>query len=73
MRRWVNVADRDDLVAADLDLQRRFPGIDGVLETTYTVDNGTHPHNANFYLAKREVGGPIAQALSVPADLGTNR
>ncbi|MFD2474773.1 hypothetical protein [Amycolatopsis silviterrae] len=73
VRRWVNVADRDDLVAADLDLQRRFPGVDGVLETTYTVDNGAHPHNASFYLAKREVGGPVAQALSVPADLGASR
>ncbi|MFE3174698.1 hypothetical protein ACFXPA_03800 [Amycolatopsis sp. NPDC059090] len=73
VRRWVNVADRDDLVAVDLDLQRRFPGIGGVLETTYTVDNGAHPHNANFYLAKREVGVPIAQALSVSAGLGADR
>jgi hypothetical protein len=63
VQRWVNVADRDDLVAADLNLQRRFPGAAGILETTYTVDNGAHPHDATFYLTKREVGLPVAQAF----------
>lgn len=69
VRRWVNVADRDDLVAADLDMDRRFPGAAGVLASTYTVDNGAQPHNAAFYLAKREVGTPIAEALRQPASL----
>ncbi|QFU91657.1 alpha/beta fold hydrolase [Amycolatopsis sp. YIM 10] len=67
VRRWINVADRDDLVAADLDLQRRFTGAHGVLETTYTVDNGAHPHEATFYLTKREVGGPVGETLAAPA------
>lgn len=64
VRRWVNVADRDDLVAADLHLDRRFPGAPGILESTYTVDNGASPHDANFYLTKREVGEPIGRALA---------
>jgi hypothetical protein len=62
--RWVNIADRDDLVAADLNLQRRFTGATGVLEATYTVDNGAHPHDASFYLTKPETGRAVAEALS---------
>jgi hypothetical protein len=64
VRRWVNVADRDDLVAARPDLSTSFPGADGVLESGYTVDNGAKPHEAAFYLTKREVGDPIGRALS---------
>ncbi|MEQ0565198.1 hypothetical protein ABJI51_39495 [Amycolatopsis sp. NEAU-NG30] len=64
VRRWVNIADRDDLVAADLNLQRRFPGAAGVLETTYTVDNGAHPHDAKFYLTTTEAGRPVVETLS---------
>lgn len=63
VRRWVNVADRDDLVAARPDLTALFPGADGVLESGYTVDNGAKPHEATFYLAKREIGNPIAAVL----------
>lgn len=63
VRRWTNVADRDDLVAARLDLDRHFPGADGVLHSTYTVDNGAHPHDATFYLTAREVGRHVGQAL----------
>jgi hypothetical protein len=62
-------ADEIDLVAADLNLDRRFPGAAGVLASTYTVDNGAHPHNATYYLAKREVGGPVGEVLR-DANLG---
>lgn len=61
---WVNIADRDDLVAARPDLSPLFPGADGVLRSGYTVDNGAKPHDATFYLAKRQVGEPVGQALA---------
>jgi hypothetical protein len=63
VERWVNIADRDDLVAARPDLTALFPGADGVLESAYTVDNGAKPHEAAFYLAKQQIGEPVASAL----------
>jgi hypothetical protein len=63
VRRWVNIADRDDLVAAEPDLTRRFPQTLDVLESHYTVDNGGSPHEVAHYLTKREVGSPVARAL----------
>lgn len=57
--RWVNITDRDDLVAARPDLTELFPGV----ESAYTVDNGAKPHEATFYLAKRQIGEPVAHAL----------
>ncbi|KFU80116.1 hypothetical protein SAMN04489729_2015 [Amycolatopsis lurida] len=62
--RWVNLADRDDLVAARPDLSGLFPGADGVLDSGYTVDNGAKPHEAAFYLAKRRTGEVLSQALT---------
>ncbi|WP_410654891.1 hypothetical protein [Amycolatopsis sp. lyj-112] len=62
--RWVNLADRDDLVAAKPDLGPMFPGADGVLDSGYTVDNGAKPHEAAFYLAKRRTGEVLSAALS---------
>jgi len=32
-----------------------------LLESGYTVDNGAKPHEAAFYLTKREVGDPIGR------------
>lgn len=68
VRRWVNIADRNDLVAAEPDLTLLFPQSgrdDGVLESGWTVDNGAKPHEAEYYLRKRQVGTPIAEALSL--------
>ncbi len=62
--RWVNLADRDDLVAAKPDLSGMFPGADGVLDSGYTVDNGAKPHEAAFYLAKRRTGEVLSAALA---------
>ncbi|WP_410641719.1 hypothetical protein [Amycolatopsis sp. lyj-346] len=64
LARWVNLADRDDLVAARPDLTALFPGADGVLESGYTVDNGAKPHEATFYLTKREVGAAVAAVFA---------
>ncbi|MBP2215961.1 hypothetical protein [Arthrobacter sp. CAN_C5] len=66
-RRWVNISDRNDLVAAEPDLsglfERNKPSA-AILESRWTVDNGAEPHNGEYYLGKREVGKPIAEALS---------
>jgi hypothetical protein len=66
VRRWVNVADRDDLVAAEPDLTSLFASTmsaDAIFEGGYTVDNGAEPHNAEFYLGKSHVGRPIGQVF----------
>lgn len=64
---WVNVADRNDLVAAEPDLTPLF-GLTApsgaVLEGGYTVENGAKPHQADFYLTKAQVGRPIGALLS---------
>jgi surfactin synthase thioesterase subunit len=67
VRRWVNVADTDDLVAAEPNLANVFgPSLprDAILEGSYTVDNGAEPHNAEFYLGKEHIGRPIGQVFS---------
>ncbi|ONI70997.1 hypothetical protein ALI144C_51520 [Actinosynnema sp. ALI-1.44] len=64
VRRWINVVDQDDLVAARPELTSMFPGAQGVLESVYTVDNGAKPHEAMFYLAKRQIGLPVAETLT---------
>jgi hypothetical protein len=67
VRHWVNIADRNDIVAAEPDLTPLFgstapPG--AVLEGGYTVENGAKPHEADFYLTKAQVGRPIGALLS---------
>jgi hypothetical protein len=64
---WVNVADRNDIVAAEPDLTPLFgptapPG--AALEGGYTVENGAKPHQADFYLTKAQVGRPIGALFS---------
>jgi hypothetical protein len=66
VRQWVNVADRDDLVAAAPDLTRLFSADQPAtarFEGAWTVDTGAQPHTATFYLNKAQVGRPIAEAL----------
>jgi hypothetical protein len=67
VRRWVNVADTDDFIAAEPDLTSLFSaGIpDGAtFDGGYTVDNGAQPHSGTFYLGKVEVGRPVGQVLA---------
>jgi hypothetical protein len=67
VRRWVNVADRDDLVVADPNLSTLFAGKmprDAILEGSYTVENGADPHSAEFYLQNAHVGRPVGQVMS---------
>jgi len=64
--RWVNVADRDDLIATDPDLQGLFSAgkpASAVFDGCYTVDNGAVPHNCLFYLGKVQVGAPVGEVF----------
>ena len=51
-RRWVNIAAPDDVVAARRQLHAIFDRDrphDAVFEDTWNVDNGSKPHQINFY------------------------
>jgi hypothetical protein len=65
--RWVNVADRDDFIAAAPDLSGLFAAGQpprAVFESGWTVDNGAKPHAAAFYLTSRQVAQPVSQVLA---------
>jgi hypothetical protein len=62
--RWVNIADHDDFIAGETDLEQMFPGANGRFRGTWTVDNGSSPHDAEFYLGKESIGREIAAVLS---------
>ncbi|MEV5832520.1 hypothetical protein [Nocardia sp. NPDC052112] len=67
LTRWENLADRDDIVAAHLDLARYFPPAPGreVVPTSHPeLDNGSSPHDVANYLTKKSVGRIIAESLS---------
>ena len=62
VKRWLNVADKDDYIAAEPNITNLFKGgipPGAVFEGGYTVDNGAEPHSSDFYLSKVEVGRPI--------------
>jgi pimeloyl-ACP methyl ester carboxylesterase len=64
---WVNLADRNDIVAAEPDLTPLFGKTlpsGAIFEGGYTVDNGAKPHQADFYLTKAQLGRPIGALLS---------
>ena len=66
VRRWVNIVDRDDFIAAEPDLRGLFSAgmsSDAVFEAGYTVDNGADPHSAGFYLGKAQLGKPVGEVL----------
>jgi hypothetical protein len=65
--RWVNLADRDDFIAAAPDLAPLFgtgQPAGALFEGGWTVDNGAEPHRAMFYLTKQETARPIGQTLT---------
>lgn len=67
--RWDNLVDRDDLVAARLDLTELFPASPGstvVPVTPAPVDNGSSPHDAVHYLNKPATGRIVRSALAIP-------
>jgi len=64
--RWVNVADRDDFIAAAPNLAGLFGAgqpAGALFEGGWTVDNGAEPHRPTFYLTKQETARPIGQTL----------
>jgi hypothetical protein len=64
---WVNIAAPDDIAAARRDLPALFDHgrPDGaVFEDTWTVENGSGPHNIEFYLTKKSCGAAVAGGLS---------
>ncbi|PXX69200.1 hypothetical protein DFR70_102888 [Nocardia tenerifensis] len=64
---WHNLVDRDDLVAAHLDLAPYFPPYPGAAVTPVTeepLDNGASPHDSTHYLTKAVTGGIVAKALA---------
>ncbi len=66
---WDNLVDRDDLVAAHLDLAPYFPPTTGHTVTPVTppaVDNGSKPHEATHYLTKPRTGRIVSQSLAAP-------
>jgi hypothetical protein len=51
--------------SADLLESLWLPALDGArFEGGFTVDNGSNPHDASFYLGKVEVGRSIGQVFS---------
>jgi len=66
VQHWVNVADRDDLVAAEPDLIPFFGSAlpaGATFDGAFTADNSSDPHNAEFYLGKRRVAEAVRSAL----------
>ena len=59
VQRWVNVADRGDIVAVTKDLRPLFgPRVENVL-----IHNGATAHDIRAYLTARETGDAIASGL----------
>lgn len=57
---WVNVADRDDLVALRKDLEPLLPGpLPGIKVTDRLVDDGDDPHAIGPYLSARQIGAAL--------------
>ncbi len=67
LNRWINLVDRDDIIAARPSLNNFFntgrPDY-ATFDSTYTVDNGAEPHRATFYLTKETTGQAIAEAMT---------
>lgn len=65
--KWDNLVDRDDLVAAHLDLAPYFPPAAGstvVPVTASSLDNGAEPHDALHYLTKQITGRITTAAVT---------
>jgi hypothetical protein len=65
VRKWLNFWDRDDIIVARPRLERDvLPNGLGVTPDSSRVDSdGLWVHTATKYLAKADVGGPVAEAV----------
>jgi hypothetical protein len=62
--RWVNVADRDDVVALRKDLAPLFPStLPAVQVIDRLVDNGNEPHAIGRYLSAAQTGSALGDVL----------
>ncbi|HEX7200780.1 MAG TPA: hypothetical protein VF213_14950, partial [Dongiaceae bacterium] len=61
VRRWVNIADRGDVVALQKALAPSFGPVEDRL-----IHNGWHAHDIRRYLSARETGEAVAAALASP-------
>ncbi|MBO0733268.1 MAG: hypothetical protein J2P49_02920 [Methylocapsa sp.] len=64
VRRWVNIADPDDFIAADPKIESLFGAgkpASALLEGSFTQEGGSEPHSSLFYLRRPEVGGPVGK------------
>jgi hypothetical protein len=64
VQRWLNVADRNDFVAAEPNLEGLFTvgkPESATFEGGFTRDSGAEPHSSSFYLGSQEVGGPVGK------------
>lgn len=70
VHRWLNFWDRDDIIVARPRLERDvLPNELGVTPSSKRVDSdGLWVHTATKYLAKADVAGPVAEALTHLAD-----
>jgi hypothetical protein len=66
VRWWVNVADRDDIVAATPALATKINAPPGAKLSDHEVDNPFPHHDVAAYLAKPEVAYPLALTLAEP-------
>ena len=65
VRRWLNFWDRDDIIIARPDLEKKMtPNAADVRPDSNRVDSdGVWVHNAVKYLAQPGVAGPVIEAL----------
>jgi hypothetical protein len=66
VRRWVNIADKNDLIAAEPLLEPQFSNNipEGANFVSGWVDNEDDPHSAEHYLVKQQVGEEVGAAVS---------
>ncbi len=72
IRKWVNIAAPDDIVAARPDLRTVFDRDrpeDSHLAPTWRVHNGSRPHDVAHYLTKECCGNALAEALTLARPL----
>jgi pimeloyl-ACP methyl ester carboxylesterase len=60
---WVNVADRNDIVALRKDLAPLFPGPRGQMVTDRLAVNGPEPHAIDRYLNSKQTGSALGDVL----------
>lgn len=64
VRRWVNVAHPDDIIAVEPRLERLFPSADGRRVEDHNPVSRRDHHGADGYLEQREVGQAVVDALA---------